>query len=523
MPNPLLRELLAHIEDHVPQVHMVVLGGSAGQGEADEFSDLDVFLFCEDDGLDRTVNGLCAWMLHALGEGTVRHGPFLRDEFGLGHRFVRAGRIEAELYLVTQALWVPAPAQGKGRVVYARATPEAAAWERRRASCRETSFCNVAFPRRFIDEQMLIWAAKVEKYLKREDRLAASWHALKFHQALVALEGSLASGDPFEPDYPFRHAHGNVGHHEVAMMHSIVDAPEEAMPRLLARARTTFDAIPLQKRDCEVEAINRRHWDELAHANMASGFYDVASVADGRNSLTAIEMQELPALHGLCGAHLQCGNGIDTLSLARLGAGMVGVDFSPETIAIARSLAARAALSVRYDVCSVLSDDCLAGQLFDFVYSSHGVLRWLPDLVPWARTVARLLRPGGFFYLFEIHPLVFRLQALNEGVATLQGDYFAERAVIKQSSHTHAATLNDGATTTLAHTDWTLASIVNALLHAGLRLEFVHEHAATSYSRKGVLPRRQRGLWHPASGPTPMPLSFSLKAVQPAQGRGGSS
>lgn len=553
--DQIVAALLAYVDSRVERVHLVVLGGSAGEA-AGAYSDLDIFLFCDDNGLDRTIDDLCEWMLRTQGSTSVKHGPFLRDEFGIGYRFLVSGRIRVELYFITSAIWIAVPSQGKGTIAYQRTSPQAEEWKDRLRRCREE------FPPSFIEEQTLVWVTKIQKYLRRKDRLAACWHALKFHQALLALERTLDGNDRLEPYHSFRtptnrleREHARI---ETDMIQLILEAPEVALPQLLDKARDTFSKVAgsaaalarLQRRDGDgsaqpasipaptlegevtsdidaqagiggmeklesVENVNRRHWNEITRLNVSSGFYDVECLTDGRSSLTTPELEELDSLDDLEGLHLQCGIGIDTLSLARLGANVVGVDFSTESIQVARGFAATLGLPVRFEVADVLVPDCLHGESFDFIYTSHGVLRWLSNLEPWASNIFRLLKPSGFFYMFEIHPLVFRLQELRDGRAVLGGDYFYERAVVKDSAHTHAVTLPDGITTKLVHTDWSVSSIIGALLRAGLILEFFHEHQGASYSRKGVLSRCPDGLWHSPSGPTPIPLSFSIRAVRP--------
>lgn len=256
---------------------------------------------------------------------------------------------------------------------------------------------------------------------------------------------------------------------------------------------------------------NLKHWDEVAELNASSDYYDLSCFENGGDSLSSVERSELPILTGLRGVHLQCGNGLETISLTRRGAEMIGVDFSTKTALRARENAQRVGEQVEFVVADVLDPGLLDGQQFDFVYSSHGVLRWLPDLAPWGRNVFRLLKPGGFLYLFEIHPLVFRLQRIIDvDAAVLQGDYFHEKPVLKRITQTHIGNLPEGQETLVAHTDWTIGTIVSTLVGEGLNLEFFHEHHGTSYSRKGLFSKRRGGLWHPPNECFPIPVAFSL-------------
>ena len=151
---------------------------------------------------------------------------------------------------------------------------------------------------------------------------------------------------------------------------------------------------------------------------------------------------------------------------------------------------------------------------FDFVYASHGVLRWIPNLRKWARNAASLLKHGGFLYLFETHPLVYQLGNVNGCSVYLSGDFFDERPREKVVDGTHTGPLTVGDQRTVVHSNWTLGSIVSAIADAGLCLDFLHEHKGCCYSRKGLITRRRDVLWYLDGVKTAIPLSFSIKAVR---------
>src|SRR6059058_2117839 len=151
---------------------------------------------------------------------------------------------------------------------------------------------------------------------------------------------------------------------------------------------------------------NRALWDEWTGINYRSDFYKVEAFKAGQNRLRDYEMEEIGPVEGKSLLHLQCHFGLDTLSWARLGARVTGVDFSPEAIKLARSLADEIGLHARF-VCADLYG--LPGALderFDVVFTSYGVLFWLKDLARWAQIVARFLKPGGTFYVVELHPFI---------------------------------------------------------------------------------------------------------------------
>ena len=159
--------------------------------------------------------------------------------------------------------------------------------------------------------------------------------------------------------------------------------------------------------------VNRASWDERAPAHAASPGYGIQRFVDDPAHLSDVVRFDLPLLGdvaGLRGVHLQCHIGTDTLSLARLGAAMTGLDFSPAALVEARALAARTGTDISfvqadvYDAVAVLE-----AESFDLVFTGIGALCWLPDVGRWAATVAGLLRPGGRLFLREGHPMLWSL------------------------------------------------------------------------------------------------------------------
>ncbi len=152
---------------------------------------------------------------------------------------------------------------------------------------------------------------------------------------------------------------------------------------------------------------NRELWNRRTPVHVASKFYDVDSFLRGRNSLTVMEKEMLGPVAGKRILHLQCHFGQDSLSLARMGAEVVGVDFSPEAIREARKLNERLGLSARFLECNVYELPERLEERFDVVFTSFGALCWLPDLEAWAEVVQRFLLPGGRLALAEFHPTLY--------------------------------------------------------------------------------------------------------------------
>ena len=257
--------------------------------------------------------------------------------------------------------------------------------------------------------------------------------------------------------------------------------------------------------DERVEA-NRRMWDERVSIHVGSRFYDVEGwKSTGRNHLMApFEMDEIGDVADARLCHLQCHIGMDTLTFARLGAEVVGVDFSPPAVDAARALAAEVGVADRATFVVSSVEDARAhveGQ-FDIVYASWGWHVWLPDLDAWARTAASLLKPGGFLYCADHHPV-----AREPGWVS---DYFDREAHVDHESGTYA----DVAAPTEVNESWEwwrpLGDIVTAVADAGLRVEFLHEHPYCVWQLLPTAGQGDDGMWRLPGDP--LPLSFSLRA-----------
>lgn len=258
---------------------------------------------------------------------------------------------------------------------------------------------------------------------------------------------------------------------------------------------------------------NRRYWDSLVPFHAASAFYDVEGFKAGRTTLRPLEREEVGPVEGKDLLHLQCHFGLDTLSWARLGARVTGVDFSEPAIALAREIQEEVGLEatfLRSDVHRL--PEALRGA-FDVVFTSYGVLYWLPDIPGWAEVVARFVKPGGFFYLVEDHPvaLMFENEEDTEALEVAH-PYFPSRAPLRfEYPGSYAAPEAEVATPSY---EWhhSLGEVVTALAEAGLRLEFLHEFPFAAWQRFPRMERDEAGWWRLTGTARDLPLTFSLRA-----------
>lgn len=270
--------------------------------------------------------------------------------------------------------------------------------------------------------------------------------------------------------------------------------------------------------DEEWREANRAAWDERVPLHLASAFYDNAGFLAGRNTLHDFERREVGDVEGRTLAHLQCHFGQDTLSWGRLGATVTGLDFSGVAIDAARELARATVGTLRAPATFVQADvydagPALGGECFDIVYTGLGALVWLPDIERWARVVADLVAPGGFLYLAEFHPVA---DVFADDALVADHDYFTKPGGTRYDEPGTYADW-DAPTTANVNYEWThpLGAVVSALISAGLRLEFLHEHDHTLFERWPFLERSDDGSYHLPPGAPRLPLLYSLRASKP--------
>ena len=282
-----------------------------------------------------------------------------------------------------------------------------------------------------------------------------------------------------------------------------------------------MDSVEYRRAVTDYRDVNRANWDDRAPAHAASADYNLAAFVDDPTHVSDVVRFDLPLLGdvaGLRGVHLQCHLGTDTLSLARLGATMTGVDFSPRSLEQARGLAERAGPAVEYVESDVYSaPDALGGATFDLVYTGVGALNWLPDIRRWARIVAALLRPGGRLFMREGHPVLWALDYdRTDGLLALEFPYFEQpEASVWTQGGTYVET--DAVFTHTTTHEWNhgLGEIFTALTDAGMAVTGLVEHRSVPWPPlAGQMTRADGGEWRLTDRPERLPLTYTLQAIR---------
>ena len=266
-------------------------------------------------------------------------------------------------------------------------------------------------------------------------------------------------------------------------------------------------------------AINRANWDSRVPVHTGPGGYSIEQLVDDGTALTDVVEFDRPYLGDLAGVaavHLQCHIGTDTVSLARLGADITGIDFSEPAIEVARDLARRCGIDARFVVGDVHDAPSLLGRTYDLVYTGVGALNWLPDIGAWAAVVADVLRPGGRLHLTEGHPMAMTLSddATPDNLL-LDFPYFEGQPPSHFVSDT--SYLGTGTVTSPETVEWShhLGAVVTALIQAGIIIDRLDEHRELAWPLLPWMePAPDRQGWYRFPEPLRqrMPLSYTIQA-----------
>lgn len=255
---------------------------------------------------------------------------------------------------------------------------------------------------------------------------------------------------------------------------------------------------------------NRLTWNAKVKSHSKSEMYDLEGFKKGKLSLSKYELEAFPDIRGKTLLHLQCHFGQDTLSWSRLGARCMGVDFSEEGIKLAKSLNEELQLDAKFVCCNVLETSKFISKTFDIVFTSYGVIGWLPDLKPWGKMIAQRLKPGGIFFIAEFHPLVWMFDYLKHPPELRYG-YMQEEVIYEEYEGTYA---DNSAKIISKEYGWNhgLGEVVSALTEAGLHIEYLNEHYETPYNVLPNLVKTENGMFTMAD--KLYPLIFTLKATK---------
>ena len=264
--------------------------------------------------------------------------------------------------------------------------------------------------------------------------------------------------------------------------------------------------------------LNRSNWASRVALHTASSEYGLDRYAADPAHISGVVRFDLPRLGEIAGidvVHLQCHIGTDTLSLARLGARVTGLDFSSEALEAARRLAHEAGPSVAYVESDVYAAaEVLGTERFDLVYTGVGALNWLPSVRRWAAVVAALLRPGGRLFIREGHPVLWSLaDPRDDRVVAIEYPYFETSGVAFHNTITYVGHEGEVEQPWAIEFNHGLAEIITAVMDSGLDLVAIEEHDSVPWAALGdQMELLSNGEFRLIDRPERLPHSYTLQA-----------
>jgi SAM-dependent methyltransferase len=267
-------------------------------------------------------------------------------------------------------------------------------------------------------------------------------------------------------------------------------------------------------------AANQRNWDARTPIHVTSEFYGIGD-RDPMMWFAPFEWRDLGQLTGREVLHLQSHLGVETMAFALKGAHTTGLDFSVTSVQEAKRIAAEAGLAIEY-VCADVYDsvEALGARRFDIVYTGKGALCYLPDLKAWAQTIVQLLKPSGFLYVVEFHPLLNALGPTHKpGFGydlVLRYDYLGGRGAVERDS-THTYTDGPALARDTLHYEWPhgLGEVVTVLAHTGFTIESLTETSHLPWPRWPQMVQTDNGWWAMPESQPQFPVLYGLKATTP--------
>ncbi|MEO0493269.1 MAG: class I SAM-dependent methyltransferase [Actinomycetota bacterium] len=270
----------------------------------------------------------------------------------------------------------------------------------------------------------------------------------------------------------------------------------------------------------EHRAANLANWNERVAGHTAADGYGIAALVadpDHVSDVVAFDRDVFGDVTGKTLLHSQCHIGTDTVSWAKLGATVTGLDFSPTALDAARSLAERVGVDATFVETELYDAPTHIDEQFDCVYTSVGAINWLPDIAEWGRIMADFVAPGGSFYIRDGHPMLGTLDdERNDHALVVEYPYFTTDEPLRwesDESYTGSAKLEHTVNYEWNHS---IAEVVMALIDAGLVLDELRELTHLDWQFFPFMEAEGERWYLPEERRLHLPLQFSIRAHKPA-------
>lgn len=256
--------------------------------------------------------------------------------------------------------------------------------------------------------------------------------------------------------------------------------------------------------------INKKWWNNVVPIHARSKLYNLSGFKKGKTSLQPIELKELGNVKSKTMLHLLCHFGMDTLSFARKGAIVTGVDLSNKAIDFAKQLSREINIPSKFICSDVYKLQKILNKKYDIIFASYGALCWLSDIKKFAKIVSDFLKKGGIFYIVELHPFTNILSCDFK----ISYQYFDKIPSMDDSPGTYAD-WNANIKSPTYLWNYTMSDIINALTEEGLKINYLHEFPFTMYDQfPGLMRKNKKGQYFLKNKQIQIPLLFSLKATK---------
>lgn len=256
--------------------------------------------------------------------------------------------------------------------------------------------------------------------------------------------------------------------------------------------------------------INKQTWNNKTDVHIASDFYDVEAFLNGKSSLNAIELELLGDVTNKKILHLQCHFGQDTLSLARLGADVTGVDLSDKAIERAKEFAEKLNLNATFICCDIYEATKYLDEKFDIVFTSYGTIGWFPDIDKWAKVIWHFLKPNGKFIMADFHPVVWMF---DNDFKSVFYNYFNVEPIIEDESGTYADRYSEISAQTVTWNHPT-SETLNALIKNGLTINSFNEYDYSPYNCFNETEEFESGKFRIKHLENKIPMVYSIMAIK---------
>ncbi|WP_294293227.1 class I SAM-dependent methyltransferase [uncultured Chryseobacterium sp.] len=256
--------------------------------------------------------------------------------------------------------------------------------------------------------------------------------------------------------------------------------------------------------------INRNSWNAKVEPHLKSDFYFVDEFLKGRTSLNSIELELLGNVQNKSILHLQCHFGQDSISLARLGAKVTGIDLSDKAIEAAGDLARKAQTDTEFICTDLYNLPNILDRKFDIVFTSYGTIGWLPDLKKWAEIISRFLKPEGKFVMAEFHPVVWMFDDDFQGI---RYNYFNEKPIVEIYEGTYA---DQSADLVQEYVMWnhSLADVLQNLIQNQMQIMHFKEFDWSPYPCFRHVNEFEKGKWRIPQLGNKIPLVYAVEAIK---------